>query len=194
MSAATADLRRLFESSGALLQGHFKLSSGRHAEEYFQCALVLADPSAAGELGGRLAALVRGKGWEPGIVVSPALGGIVIGHEVGRGLELRALFAERQEGELTLRRGFALRPRQRVLVVEDVITTGKSTGEVVRLIKALGAVPVGAASLVLRAESVPELGVPLASLAHWPVRSFPEARCPLCAEGKVLQKPGSRPG
>jgi orotate phosphoribosyltransferase len=188
------ELESAFRESGALLAGHFRLSSGLHSGQYFQCALLLSDPVLAGRAGEALAALVRDAGWAPEVVLSPALGGVVIGHETARALGLRALFAERgPDGGLALRRGFSLRPRGRVLVVEDVMTTGKSTRETVSLARSLGAEPAGAVSIVLRAESMPELGVEGRSLAHWPAAVFEPEKCPLCAEGRPIQKPGSRP-
>jgi orotate phosphoribosyltransferase len=188
-------MRALFERSGALLSGHFRLSSGLHSDQYFQCALVLADPPSAERLGRDIAqAWVDSGHPQPETVIAPALGGVVIGHEAARALKTRSLFAERQEGAMTLRRGFALRPGEKVLVVEDVITTGKSTGEVVAVARALGAEVVGAASIVLRSEKPPELGVPLVSLYRMPVVSYAPESCPLCARGEPLVKPGSRPG
>lgn len=186
------ELKGLFERTGALLSGHFQLSSGLHAEQYFQCALVLADTDAAGRLGRALAALAAD--FKPQTVVSPALGGVVIGHETARALKARSLFAERQNGRMTLRRGFAVQPGERILVVEDVVTTGKSTGEVVELLRERQAEVVGAVCLVLRAAAVPELGVPLRALAHWPAVARDPKDCPLCAKGLPAVKPGSRPG
>src|SRR6476469_3652789 len=119
----------LFRQSGALLEGHFKLSSGLHSDRYLQSALVLQHPDFAGQLG--LALAERTKHLQPTVVLSPALGGIVIGQEVGRALQVRAIFAERQDGKLSLRRGFTLDPADRVLVVEDVLTTGGSTRETI---------------------------------------------------------------
>jgi len=188
-------LRSLFEESGALLSGHFRLSSGLHSDQYFQCALLLADPRSAQALGKALALLAKDARWEAQTIVSPALGGVVIGHETARALGARAYFAERGEGgALALRRGFALKPKERVIVVEDVVTTGRSTQETVSLIRELGAEPVGAVSIVLRAQSLPRLDVPFLGLAHWPARSFEKSSCPLCAEGRPMLKPGSRPG
>lgn len=195
MSLAQAEIRSIFEGAGALLSGHFRLSSGLHSDQYFQCALVLADPPSAERLGKALAELWRASDLPmPSTVVAPALGGVVIGHEAARALAARSLFAERQEGVMTLRRGFSLRPGEKVLVVEDVITTGKSTGEVVALAKAQGADVLGAVSIVLRSERPPELGVPVRSLYRMPVTSFDPASCPLCARGLPVVKPGSRPG
>jgi len=131
------DLLPLFRRSGALLEGHFRLSSGLHSPGYLQCALVLQHPDDAGTLGAALGAKVRSLGAT--VVLAPALGGIVIGHEVGRALGLRAIFAERQDGALTLRRGFTLAPDDRVLVVEDVVTTGGSTRETMDVARAAGA-------------------------------------------------------
>src|SRR3954470_17495023 len=136
----------LFRRSGALLEGHFRLTSGLHSPGYLQCALVLSHPEWAGLLGQSLADRIRSI--HATVVLSPAIGGIVIGHEVGRALGVRALFAERQDGQLTLRRGFTLSSGDRVLVVEDVLTTGGSTRETMDVARAAGAQVVGAASIV----------------------------------------------
>src|SRR5204862_3420710 len=138
----------LFRRSGALLEGHFRLTSGLHSPGYLQCALVLAQPESAERLGRAIGERVRAV--RPTVVLSPAIGGIVIGHEVGRALGVRALFAERQDGQLTLRRGFTLSESDRVLVVEDVLTTGGSTRETMQVARAAGAHVVGAASIVDR--------------------------------------------
>src|SRR5262252_9769555 len=138
----------LFRRSGALLEGHFRLSSGLHSSGYLQCALVLQHPQHAETLGKAIAA--RTKELRATVVLSPALGGVVIGHEVGRALGVRAIFAERQDGIMTLRRGFTLSERDRVLVVEDVMTTGGSTKETMDVARAAGAQVVGAAAIVNR--------------------------------------------
>src|SRR5882672_10196556 len=140
----------LFRQSGALLEGHFRLTSGLHSPGYLQCALVLSQPEFAERLGRAIGDRVAAIGVRPTVVLSPAIGGIVIGHEVGRALGVRALFAERQDGTLTLRRGFTLSERDRVLVVEDVLTTGGSTRETMEVAKTAGAQVVGAASIVNR--------------------------------------------
>src|SRR5204863_2552649 len=142
------ELLDLFRKSGALLDGHFRLTSGIHSSGYLQCALVLQHPRDAEALGTAIADLVREL--RPSVVLSPALGGVVIGHEVGRALGVRAIFAERQDGALTLRRGFMLADNDRVLVIEDVLTTGGSTRETIQVAKAAGAHVVGAASIVDR--------------------------------------------
>ncbi|MGZ5381295.1 MAG: orotate phosphoribosyltransferase, partial [Thermoanaerobaculia bacterium] len=134
------EVRRHFSETGALLSGHFKLSSGLHSEAYLQCAKVLQWPERAGPLGAALASFLAP--FRPSVVVSPAMGGVIIGHEAGRGLSVRAIFTERVDGEFTLRRGFALEPGDRVAVVEDVVTTGKSTREVLGVVRKAGAVPV----------------------------------------------------
>jgi orotate phosphoribosyltransferase len=180
----------LFRASGALLDGHFRLSSGLHSTAYLQCALVLQDPRHAARLGEALAALARSAA--PTVVLSPALGGVIIGHEVGRALGVRAIFAERQDAALTLRRGFALRADDRVLVVEDVITTGKSTRETIEVARAAGASVVGAAGIIDRG-GAGDLGVPAWILASMPLPTYPPEACPLCAEGVPVVKPGSRP-
>src|SRR5215467_7430172 len=143
----------LFRRSGALLEGHFRLTSGLHSAGYLQCALVLSQPEWAAQLGGALADRVRDT--RPTVVLSPALGGIIIGHEVARALGVRAIFAERQDADLVLRRGFTLSDSDRVLVVEDVLTTGRSTRETIQVAKAAGAQVVGAAAIVDRSEADP---------------------------------------
>lgn len=190
----TADEQTLlddFRSSGAWLEGHFRLSSGLHSSGYLQCALVLQQPDRAAAIGERLAAEVRA--WSPTVVLSPALGGLIIGHEVARALNTRFVFAERQEGRLTLRRGFSLEPSDRVLVVEDVVTTGLSTRETIDVARATGATVAGAAAIVNRAEGSPGLDVPFVALLTLQVPAWRAAECPLCASGVPLVKPGSRP-
>jgi orotate phosphoribosyltransferase len=189
------DLLELFRRSGALLEGHFRLTSGLHSPGYLQCALVLQHPPQAEALGVALAN--RTRDLRPTAVLSPALGGVVIGQEVGRALGVRAMFAERQDGALTLRRGFTLGETDRVLVVEDVMTTGGSTRETVQVARAAGAHVVGAASIVDRSgPSVAreaDLGLPFASLLRIDLPTYEPAQCPLCAQGLPAVKPGSRP-
>src|SRR5207248_506941 len=192
MQAMTRDeILDLFRRSGALLEGHFRLTSGLHSSGYLQCALVLSQPESAESLGRALADRIRHV--RPTVVLSPAIGGIVIGHEVGRALGVRALFAERQDGQLTLRRGFTLSERDRVLVVEDVLTTGGSTRETINVAKAAGAQVVGAASIVNRSgPSGITFDVPLESLLDYSLPTYEPETCPLCAKGLPVVKPGSR--
>ncbi len=180
----------LFRRCGALLEGHFRLSSGLHSGGYLQCALVLQYPPHAAALGAALAAALGDV--RASVVLSPALGGIVIGHEVARALGARAIFAERQDGRLALRRGFSLAPGERTLIVEDVVTTGGSTQETVEVARAAGAVVVGAAAIVDRSTAPPAVEVPLTALVRYPIATYEPAACPLCAEGRPLVKPGSR--
>lgn len=184
------DLLELFRRSGALLEGHFRLSSGLHSTGYLQCALVLQHPAHAEALGAAVAAAARA--WSPTVVLSPALGGIVIGQEVGRGLGVRAIFAERTEGVLALRRGFTLSSEDRVLVVEDVLTTGGSTRETIAVAAALGARAVGAASIMDRSGGRHGLDVPFATLCPMDLPTYAAEACPLCAAGSTAVKPGSR--
>jgi orotate phosphoribosyltransferase len=186
------ELLDLFRKSGALLDGHFRLSSGLHSPGYLQCALVLQDPGSADALGRAIGE--RTRELRPTVVLSPALGGVVIGHEVGRALGIRAIFAERQDAQLTLRRGFLLSESDRVLVVEDVVTTGKSTRETMQVARAAGARVVGAASIVDRSgESGASLDAPFVSLITIALPTYEPDRCPLCAQGLPVVKPGSRP-
>lgn len=186
------DVLDLFRSSGALLEGHFRLTSGLHSSGYLQCALVLQYPDRAERLGAELASRTRTLGAT--VVLSPALGGIVIGQEVARALGARALFVERQDGAMTLRRGFGLGPDDRVLVIEDVVTTGGSTRETIAAAQALGASVVGAGSIIDRGASTAGLGVPYVALARVDLPTHEPATCPLCAAGLPVTKPGSRPG
>src|SRR5258707_9704776 len=156
------ELLELYRRSGALLEGHFRLTSGLHSSGYLQCALVLQHPQHAEALGRAIAE--RTRNLRPTIVLSPALGGVVIGQEVGRALGVRAIFCERQDGALTLRRGFVIAESDRVLVVEDVLTTGGSTRETMQVAKAAGGHVVGAASIVDRSGRPADLGVPFVSL------------------------------
>jgi orotate phosphoribosyltransferase len=185
-----AQVLDLFRHSGALLEGHFKLSSGLHSDRYLQSALVLQYPDFAEQLGNALGE--RTRHLQPTAVLSPALGGIVIGQEVGRALQVRALFAERQDGTLMLRRGFTFDPGDRVLVVEDVITTGKSTRETIAVAEAAGAQVVGAASIIDRGAEASRLDVPVQTLVKMQVAAYDPAACPLCAQRVPVVKPGSR--
>ena len=180
----------LFRNSGALLEGHFRLSSGLHSERYLQSALVLQHPEFAGALGAALAERVRHL--QPTVVISPALGGIVIGQEVARALGVRAIFAERQDGTLVLRRGFTMSPGDRAVVVEDVVTTGGSTRETIDVAIAAGAEVVGAGSIIDRGSDATRLAVPLQSLVTLEVPTYQPDACPLCARGEPVVKPGSR--
>jgi len=185
-----AEVLTIFRRSGALLEGHFRLSSGLHSPGYLQCALVLQHPREAEVLGAALGNLVRSLGADT--VLSPAMGGIVIGHEVARALGVRAIFAERQDGALTLRRGFALDPGEKVLVVEDVVTTGGSTRETMDVARAAGAVVVGACAIVDRSGGKQGLDVPFHALLPMDVKTYQPDACPLCQQGIAVVKPGSR--
>jgi orotate phosphoribosyltransferase len=189
-TVADSQVLERFRRVGALLDGHFKLSSGLHSPQYLQCALVLEQPEEAAWCGVKLADATRHLGITA--VLSPALGGIVIGHEVGRALGVRAPFAERQDGVLTLRRGFRLSSADRVLIVEDVVTTGGSTRETMEVARGQGAAVVGAAAIIDRSGGQVALGVPFAALATLSVPAYPPETCPLCAEGIPAVKPGSR--
>jgi orotate phosphoribosyltransferase len=180
----------LFRKSGALLEGHFRLTSGLHSPGYLQCALVLQHPAYAESIGRALGDRVREL--NPTVVLSPALGGIVIGQEVGRALGVRAIFAERQDGALTLRRGFTLTDQDRILVVEDVLTTGGSTRETIDLARNAGGHVVGAASIVDRSGGNLRFDVPYHALLEYALPTYEAAVCPSCAEGMPVIKPGSR--
>ena len=189
-----SDLLAEFQRRGAVLEGHFLLSSGLHSPRYVQCARVLMDPPFATKLGAALAAELRGVlgSRAAGAVTAPALGGILVAHEVARALGCRALFTERQDGAMVLRRGFALEAGEVVVVVEDAITTGGSTREVMEAVRRAGAEVVAVGCLIDRSAGV-DLDVPLRSLIRLEVPTWAADECPLCASGSPAVKPGSRP-
>ena len=179
-----------FRTTGALLEGHFQLSSGLHSTVYLQCALVLQFPERAESFGRAIAEKYREQGIQ--LVASPAIGGIVIGHEVARALGARFVWTEREGDQMTLRRGFTVSPGEQTLVVEDVITTGGSTRETIEALKRAGADVVAAASIIDRSAGTADVGVPLTSLAALKVLSVPAAECDACKLGDPVMKPGSR--
>lgn len=179
-----------FRTTGALLEGHFQLSSGLHSTVYLQCALVLQFPEKAEALGRAIAEAYRDAGIQ--LVASPAIGGIVIGHEVARALGARFIWTERESGEMTLRRGFTITPGDKTLVVEDVITTGGSTRETIDALKRAGAEVVAAASIIDRSAGRADVGVPRTTLASLKVLSVDPAECDACKLGEPAVKPGSR--
>lgn len=186
---ATFDLPRALEERGALLSGHFKLSSGRHSGQFIQKFRILEYPQLveriAAELIARLPQTPR-----PNVVVSAAVGGIVLGYEVARQLGVRAIFVEKEAGVPTLRRGFALGPKDVALVVEDVVTTGGSVKEVLEIVRASGARMLGL-GVIVRREPV-EFGVPTVALVELPIASFAPEDCPSCKAGQPITEPGSR--
>jgi orotate phosphoribosyltransferase len=190
-----ASILEIFRATGAYLNGHFRLTSGLHSPTYLQCALVLQYPRHAAALAGPLAEELRKLAPEPvGLVVSPALGGLIIGHEVARALGARFIFTERDENKkMALRRGFSVAPGEAALVVEDVVTTGGSTRDVVEVLRAAGARPLAAGSIVDRSGGHADVGVPRAALLTLEVTAYDPAVCPLCAQGVPVVKPGSRP-
>jgi orotate phosphoribosyltransferase len=180
----------MFRRCSALLEGHFRLTSGLHSPGYLQCALVLQHPQHAALLGAALAERVRDL--RPTTVLSPAIGGLIIGHEVARALGVRAIFAEREEGTFRLRRGFSVSEAERVVVVEDVVTTGGSTRETIQVATAAGAQVVAAAAIVNRSGGTVTLDVPLHALIDLSLPTYDPDTCPLCVDGVPIQKPGSR--
>jgi orotate phosphoribosyltransferase len=186
------DIRQLFKRNNALLKGHFKLSSGLHSDTYFQSALILQYPKEAERLGEELAKTIKENNIKVDVVVSPAIGGIVIGQEIGRALSVRVIFTERVDGKVLLRRGFSVSANEKVLVVEDVITTGLSSREVIRMLKANGSQVVAVVSLVDRSAGKVDFGVSRFSLLSLEVKIYKEKDCPMCKEGSIAVKPGSR--
>ena len=194
MTPQAESILELFRSTSAYLSGHFRLTSGLHSPAYLQCALVLQYPRYAAELGGLLADELRNIAGPVGLVVSPALGGLIIGHEVARALGARFIFTERDENKkMTLRRGFAVAAGEPAVVVEDVVTTGGSTRDVVDVLRAAGAMPLAAGSIVDRSGGQADVGVPRVALMTLEVATYDPAVCPLCAQGVPAVKPGSRP-
>jgi len=179
-----------FKKTGALLEGHFQLSSGLHSTVYLQCALVLQFPEKAETFGRAIAERFKTAGIQ--LVASPAIGGIVIGHEVARALGARFVWTEREAGEMTLRRGFTVASREKTLVVEDVITTGGSTRETIEALQRAGADVVAAASIIDRSGGSAEVGVPRVALATLKVLSVDPQICDACKLGEPAVKPGSR--
>lgn len=184
------EILEIFRAHSALLEGHFILSSGLHSDRYIQCALVLQHPRIAEQLCSELAAKLRHVG--ASVVAAPALGGVIVAHEAGRALGIRALFTERQDGVMTLRRGFSLTPGEPTLVVEDVITTGGSTRETMKCVEQAGGKVVGVGALIDRSAGAAKLGVPKATLVTLQVQNYSPADCPLCRSGIPAVKPGSR--
>jgi orotate phosphoribosyltransferase len=186
----SAEVIEKFRESGALLEGHFVLTSGLHSNLYLQCALVLQHPREAETFGREIAEQFRTEKIET--VASPAIGGLMIGHEVARALRARFIWTERENDEMVLRRGFSVSPGERVLVVEDVVTTGGSTRETVAALQALGANVIAAASIIDRSSGKAEVGVPRIALATLNVASVEPAVCEACKRGEPAVKPGSR--
>lgn len=186
----------LFAATGAYLRGHFRLTSGLHSGEYLQCAKVLAVPAYAERLGRELALRLKSliQGASVDVTVAPAMGGIIIGYEVARAFNVPALFTERDpaSNEMTLRRGFEISPRERAVVIEDVVTTGGSTKEVIRLLERAGAIVLAAGSIIDRSGGQADLGVPRVALETMHPAAYSPDECPLCKEGQPLVKPGSR--
>jgi orotate phosphoribosyltransferase len=189
------EILTLFKDRGALLQGHFKLTSGLHSDSYLQCALVLQYACDADRLGADLARKFKDPNQEKPIttVVAPALGGILLGYVIARPLGARSLFAERVDGKFALRRGFALAPGENVIVAEDVLTTGGSVREMISLVEEARAHVVGIAALADRSEASLKFPVRKEALLRLPLVTYPPDSCPLCQQGIPLVKPGSRP-
>jgi orotate phosphoribosyltransferase len=184
------DLPARLHDSGALMQGHFRLSSGLHSPNYVQCALLLEEPRNAKSIGAALAEQIRSFGAAK--IVAPALGGVVIGYTVAEALDVPMVFTERKEGQMSLRRGFALAEGEPVVIVEDVVTTGKSTRETAEVIASHGGRVVGFASILNRSGKENPFDAPYASLLSLALETYDEATCPSCKAGVPLDAPGSR--
>lgn len=195
-AAIPKEVLDIFKSTGAYLRGHFRLTSGLHSNEYLQCAKVLQYPERAERLGRQLASALLGLIQErkPDVVIAPAMGGLIIGHEVARALGVRFIFTERDaSGQMTLRRGFAIEPGETAVVIEDVVTTGGSSREVIEIVRRAGAAVAAAGSIIDRSGGKVDLGTPRASLAALEVVAYSPEDCPLCRQNIPVTKPGSRP-
>jgi orotate phosphoribosyltransferase len=192
VSLGSMDILEKFQQTGALLEGHFVLSSGLHSTKYLQCALAIQHPDDAGQFGSAIADGIRETETNIEMVASPAIGGLVIGFAVAQALGVPFIWTERQNGEMTLRRGFTLKPGATILVVEDVITTGGSTRECIAALEANGGKVVAAASIIDRSNGTADVGVPRISLLEMDVPSYSPESCPMCDEGIEAVKPGSR--
>jgi orotate phosphoribosyltransferase len=190
--AVSWNVEEAIRRTGVLMEGHFLLSSGRHSGQYMQCARLLQYPQEAEQAGRALADLFRGDRVE--VVVGPALGGVIIAHETARFLGVRCLFAERKDGVMQLRRGFSIEPGERVLVAEDVVTTGGSVREVIGLVESQGGKVVGVGSIIDRSGGASPFAVPFRSLFRLDIKSYAPGECPLCRAGIPAEKPGSREG
>lgn len=184
------DILEHFRNTNALLEGHFILSSGLHSPNYLQCALALQYPIDAAKFGRQIAEKMQDQQFET--VASPAIGGLVIGYAVAQALNVRFIWTERQEGVMTVRRGFSVKKNERILVVEDVITTGGSTRECITALENLGGKVTAAASIIDRSGGIADVGVPRLSLVSMEVPSYKPEDCPMCAKGEIAVKPGSR--
>ncbi len=184
------EVLQTFKDTGALLSGHFLLSSGLHSSQYLQCARVLENPQTSAKLCQALAQDFKNDSIS--IVIGPAMGGIILAYELARVLGARALFAEREDAKMCLRRGFTISLQDKVLVAEDVITTGGSVKEVIELVKAKGARVIAVCALADRSQGKIDFGVRCASLLKLDIKNYSPEDCPLCKEGRELVKPGSR--
>ena len=184
------ELMRIFESTGALLKGHFSLSSGLHSGQYLQCALILQHPKYAASLCAEIAK--RFEGDKVTVVCGPALGAVVVSYEVARAMSARSIFCERREGKMILSRGFSVGPDDSVLVVEDVITTGTSVKEIIEIMRRNGAKVGGIGGICDRSSQLIDFGARFESLIKLDIKNYPAQDCPLCKEGIPIQKPGSK--
>jgi orotate phosphoribosyltransferase len=190
MNETSESLLSIFQQTGALLEGHFLLTSGLHSPRYLQCALVLQHPLHAEWVGRQIARSFQQE--QVAAVVAPAIGGIIVAHETARAMGVKALFTERDNGVMTLRRGFKLEAGEPILVVEDVVTTGGSTRETIEAVERAGGKVIGAGSLIDRSGGSVDVGVPRVALLTLEVPTYQPDNCPLCAQGTAAIKPGSR--
>ncbi len=187
-----SEILSLLQTTGAIQDGHFQLSSGLHSRQYIQCAAVMEHPTLSARLCG---ALARGFMMDnASVVASPAVGGVIVGYELARALGSRSIFGERVEGKFQFRRSFTITPQDRVVIAEDVVTTGGSSMELLELVRAKGATVVGVGALIDRSGGLTDFPVKFHALTSLPIKAFTEKSCPMCKEQIPINKPGSRPG
>ncbi|MCD6546418.1 MAG: orotate phosphoribosyltransferase [Thermotogae bacterium] len=186
----STDILQILKKSGAILAGHFLLSSGKHSPNYVQCAKVFEYPEYGEQVGKALAAILEK--YHPEVVIGPAMGGIILSYVVGKELGIRNMFSEREDGIMKLRRGFSIRPNEKVAIVEDVVTTGKSTKEVIELVKGLGGEIVCIGSIIDRSSGKVDFGIPFEKLISLDFPIYDPKMCPLCKKNIPVVKPGSR--
>ena len=191
MATESLPLELWLQETGALKSGHFRLSSGLHSPAYVQCALLLEEPRRAQRLGAAIAERLRHLRLDS--VLAPAMGGLIIGYQVAAALDVPFRFVERVDGDMRLRRGFSLKERESIVIVEDVVTTGKSTQETVAVAEAMGAEVCAVSSILDRTEGKHPFRVPFVALYELVLPTYSPSECPLCAADQPLEKPGSRP-
>lgn len=194
MAMTHEEIVKELQDAGALLTGHFKLRSGKHSNRFFQCALVFVDPDRGERLCSALADQIKAKGITAETVISPAVGGLFVGQELARALKLKSIFADKVNDQLVLKRGFSIRPGEKVIIAEDVVTEGGRVQQTIDLVRSLGGIPVAVAIITDRSGGKANFGIPLFSLLQLNLPTYLPEECPMCKEGMALTTPGSGAG